>query len=212
MKLRQALILLIVFFLGFSQAYGAKVRIISPKGGEEWKQGSTINIEWEFTGKKTPVTIFLFRGDKKVGVIAKNIPVERGKYTWKVGAFRKGTVRSAKGYSIRIMTQKGKVLARSHRSFRIIDKEALSIHEPIKPVLVYSPRRITTEKLTASGISSDFYPINITTESLTATGMLVEFTPFTLTTETLTATGLLDSHTPVEITTETLTATGKKDE
>ena len=71
----------LVFWLFF--AYGAKkIKILSPKGGEEWEIGKTYEIAWQSRGVEK-IGIVLFHGEEPKW-IAKDIPASQEKYEWKI--------------------------------------------------------------------------------------------------------------------------------
>src|SRR4030042_2071294 len=67
------------------------ITVTSPNGGEDWALGSPHNITWRSSGVTGKVSILLFIGDQRVGVIQSDVPVSAGSYSWVVGDSQGGT-------------------------------------------------------------------------------------------------------------------------
>lgn len=61
------------------------ITVISPNGGETWPFRSTHNITWTAPGVSGRLEITLWKNQRLVGIIAKNIDPASGSYTWLVG-------------------------------------------------------------------------------------------------------------------------------
>ncbi len=102
---KSVLILLAVFFLTCNLLADG-IALISPNGGEKWKKGSMKQISWTATGLSHDMKIFLFKDDKKVGIIADNVTYNPAKNSysipWKVGEYIGGIEGPGTQYKIKI--------------------------------------------------------------------------------------------------------------
>jgi len=63
----------------FSIGGGSPITIMSPNGGEQWKQGSTQTLTWQYTGEPGPlVKIEALRGTKVLATVAPSYPIGSG--------------------------------------------------------------------------------------------------------------------------------------
>ncbi len=77
--------------------------VISPNGGENWKQTSTRNITWNAVGISGLLKITLWKAGTLIGVIADNIAPAAGSYAWKAGQLIDGSLVSCgPDYKIKI--------------------------------------------------------------------------------------------------------------
>jgi hypothetical protein len=77
----------------FSIVAKPTISLAVPNGGENWISGSTQKIIWSYTGDPgSKVSIVLFRGNERVGLIASNVPISKlglprtgtGSYSWEI--------------------------------------------------------------------------------------------------------------------------------
>lgn len=67
----------------FLSAQNLPLNLIAPNGGEIWEIGSTQNIFWAQQNLSGSVRLMLLGANSNVGtVIAQNIPVNAGTFTW----------------------------------------------------------------------------------------------------------------------------------
>ncbi len=63
----------------FSIGGGSPITVMSPNGGEQWKQGSTQTLTWQYTGEPGPlVKIEALRGTKVLATVAPSYPIGSG--------------------------------------------------------------------------------------------------------------------------------------
>ncbi|OPZ44139.1 MAG: Ser-Thr-rich glycosyl-phosphatidyl-inositol-anchored membrane family protein [Euryarchaeota archaeon ADurb.BinA087] len=75
------------------------ITVVSPDGGEEWKQGSTHPITWTYSGNPgTAVKIEALRNDKVLAVVTPSTPIASGSYNLTFPA----NTPLGSGYQIRI--------------------------------------------------------------------------------------------------------------
>jgi len=84
-KISLLVFILSVFLLISSQSVlAASIKVLSPDGGEEWRQNSTREIKWESSGVDR-VNIKLKKYNAALpGYIAENIPSFTGSYSWTI--------------------------------------------------------------------------------------------------------------------------------
>src|SRR4030042_3366464 len=78
------------------------INVTSPNGGEDWALGSPHNITWRSSGVTGKLSILLFIGDQRVGVIQSDVPVSAGSYSWVVGNYQGGAAGPGTNYKVRI--------------------------------------------------------------------------------------------------------------
>jgi hypothetical protein len=76
--------------------------LASPNGGESWASGTLQNITWSAPGFSGTLYIGILKGGALLGVIAKNIDVTAGSYSWTVGQYIGGTAPVDSDYTIGI--------------------------------------------------------------------------------------------------------------
>jgi len=76
--------------------------LTSPNGGESWASGTLQNITWSAPGFSGTLYIGILKDGALLGVIAKNIDVTAGSYTWTVGQYIGGTAPVDSGYTVGI--------------------------------------------------------------------------------------------------------------
>jgi hypothetical protein len=95
------------------------ITVTSPNGGENWALGSTQNISWRSSGLTGNVTILLFSGGDRVGVIQDKVPVTAGSFSWVVGSYPGGAAVPGTNYKVRIRKPQTEILDVSDRPFTI---------------------------------------------------------------------------------------------
>ncbi|MCP4221462.1 MAG: hypothetical protein GY765_42950, partial [bacterium] len=94
--------------------------LTAPNGGESWKVGSQQNITWTSTGLDGQrVRLLLYKGGTQVGLIADNLPISPGNFSWNVGEYEGGTAGHGEDYQIRIETANGDYHDTSASYFKI---------------------------------------------------------------------------------------------
>ena len=84
-------------------AFGQRITVTQPAGGERWAMGDPVNITWSASGLSGNVRINLItRGGALVGTISGSIPAVPGSHAWRVGTLTSGTVTVGSDYRIRI--------------------------------------------------------------------------------------------------------------
>jgi hypothetical protein len=81
---------------------GGSLTVTSPNGGEIWKFGSTQNITWTSQNVYGRLMITLWKKEKLVGTIARNIKPASGSYAWKVGFLGWSAITPGNHYKIKI--------------------------------------------------------------------------------------------------------------
>ena len=112
-------------------AFAQTITVTSPNGGENWPQGSSKPITWTSSGVTGNVTIVLFKGGNRVGVIQDNVPVAQGTINWIVGKYQGGTAVPGTDYKIRVRKMQSDILDASNRDFTIGPPE--TVHAPPNP-------------------------------------------------------------------------------
>ena len=92
-----------------SSLVAAEIKVISPIAGESLVIGTPKTISWTFAGlaNTTKVTIILWKGSIKTGIIAQNLAIGsngQGNFNWSPGAYQGGTAAAGDKYLIRIRT------------------------------------------------------------------------------------------------------------
>ncbi|HOK05401.1 MAG TPA: hypothetical protein PK165_04715 [bacterium] len=59
------------------------LKLMSPAGGETWREGSSYEIKWKSSGVKK-ISIQVFTGGHDRGHLAFGIDAKNGKYLWKI--------------------------------------------------------------------------------------------------------------------------------
>lgn len=86
------------------------IRITQPQIGITWINGTTQNITWTFEGKMhSKAKIQLYDGMDKVQDIATKVPINSGKFTWKIPI----TLAPSPAYFVQIVTKDGSVRDKS---------------------------------------------------------------------------------------------------
>ena len=98
------------------------VSVVSPDGGESWSIGSSREITWNAAGVTADLKITLWKDDVRVGVIANNIDVSSGSYSWSVGEFVGGTAAAGTGYRVKIKEKGTDVVDFSNSDFTLIPR------------------------------------------------------------------------------------------
>jgi len=83
------------------------IKIIQPNGGEVWELGDKKEIIWEAKGLSNNIKITIWKKDKLIDIIKKNIQPSTGKYIWEVGKCKNIKLKKGKGYFIKIREQGG---------------------------------------------------------------------------------------------------------
>jgi len=83
-------IFLLVFGVSFfilinGIAYSAGLFLTCPNGGERWNLGSFKLIKWRVVTIRPYIDILLYKNDKPLGFIARNIPSTKKFFSWEVG-------------------------------------------------------------------------------------------------------------------------------
>jgi hypothetical protein len=131
------------------------ITVTSPNGGENWALGSTQNITWRSSGLTGNVTILLFSGGDRVGVIQDNVPVTAGSFSWVVGSYQGGTAAPGTNYKIRVRKPQTEILDASDRPFTISGAPApasLTVTAP-NGGETWSTNAVHEVRWTSSGIS-----------------------------------------------------------
>ncbi|MBN1221883.1 MAG: hypothetical protein JXB23_01450, partial [Candidatus Aminicenantes bacterium] len=101
-----------------------RIEITSPNGGERLELGYIKGITWKFEDvAASKVHLVLFRRERMIGRIAKDIPLGlngRGLYRWSIGKYIGGTAPVGDGYRIKIVTTDNVYQDISDRNFTIV--------------------------------------------------------------------------------------------
>jgi len=98
------------------------VSVVSPDGGESWSIGSSREIAWDAAGVTADLKLTLWKDDVYVGVIANNIDVSSGSYSWSVGEFSGGTAAAGTGYRVKIKEKGTDAADFSNSDFTLIPR------------------------------------------------------------------------------------------
>lgn len=83
--MKKFLIIALLLWAAFLSAQNLPLTVIAPNGGEIWEIGSTQNILWSQQNLSGSVRLMLLGANSNVGsVIAQNIPVNAGSFTWTI--------------------------------------------------------------------------------------------------------------------------------
>lgn len=99
------------------------IHAVSPNGGEYCKFCSTQHIKWEYTAIADTelIRLVLLENDTPLGIIAENIQISTGSYTWSVGNYPGGTAVTGNNYKIRIETMDQTYSDDSDTNFSILN-------------------------------------------------------------------------------------------
>ena len=119
-----------------------------PNGGESWTKESAQTISWEFAGMQasTEVKLILYLNQAPVGVIAQNLPVSKGWFSWTVGQLiGNETVPPGSGYKVRIKAPALDCVDQSDNPFTIspAPAEFHKIPDP-RPLPIKLPKLVVT--------------------------------------------------------------------
>jgi len=94
---------------------GPSLTVTSPNGGELWRQGEILTINWLASGVSGNLVIELLQNDVVAGTIASSVDSATGSYSWTVGRLENGSYTTGSNLKIRIRTTDGS--ASTVRSF-----------------------------------------------------------------------------------------------
>ena len=103
------------------------VVITAPAGGERWAIGSDHVIAWNPGGSGGDLRLVLVQNGRAAAVIAENVPAAAGSFKWRVGTVVSGSAPAGPGYSVRLQTMQGNVLADSSGSFDLRPASPLAV-------------------------------------------------------------------------------------
>ena len=89
----------------------ASLTLTSPDGGETWRQGEQKAITWTASGLTGNLVIELLQNGVLKGVVASSVPAASGSWTWTVGLLENQTRIKGTGWTIRIRTLDGDLVA-----------------------------------------------------------------------------------------------------
>ena len=131
----------LVFLAGL--AVGQSITVITPNGGENWRQGSSQLIKWTATGiAQGTYKITLWRNGTNLGVVATGLPFTQHQFSWTVGQLVSGPSAFGPGFKIKIKLQEQPVADESNNPFNIsvqianIAKIPMNVHIIPKPDLI----------------------------------------------------------------------------
>ncbi|MCX6583442.1 MAG: fibronectin type III domain-containing protein [Candidatus Aminicenantes bacterium] len=93
--------------------------LTAPRGGTNWKLGTTQNITWTSAGLTGNVKLLLFKGGVQVGVIARGIPITNGTYAWTVGKNSGGMAPVGSNYSVKIRSEDNRFYSSGSGAFTL---------------------------------------------------------------------------------------------
>lgn len=77
------------------------IEVVTPGGGETWKQQETHPIQWTSEGSSSPVRISLYQDGALAGFLGPNIS-NTGNYSWKIDKFQNGITIGPGQYKVRV--------------------------------------------------------------------------------------------------------------
>jgi Secretion system C-terminal sorting domain/Kre9/KNH-like N-terminal Ig-like domain len=91
-KLIYSAVILVVFLLAFENSKAVKIYDVTPAGGENITQMTTVDIEWLYPDSTDNVNIYLWDGtNASWSTIATNVSAVTGSYSWNIGSTSIGT-------------------------------------------------------------------------------------------------------------------------
>jgi hypothetical protein len=113
--------------LAFGPAFGATLTLVQPNGGEHAMLGQTYQVKWTAVDINENLRLILFKGGKKMGIIADNLAPGSSPFAWTAGQYDGGTVPADGDYRIKVRTISNSYSVMSEADFTL---DALSTNIP----------------------------------------------------------------------------------